>query len=52
MEDRKWDRVDLVTYGVEDEMHAINPVFPVVESMVATGELSGNIHFHKVGVVG
>ena len=41
--------MDVVTSGIEDETHAINPVIPVLESLVATGVVSGNIHIHKVG---
>lgn len=45
IEEQQWDRVDVVTNGVE----VINPVVPSLESMVAAGELPSNIHFHKVG---
>ena len=41
--------MDVVTSGIEDETHAINPVIPVLESLVATGVVSGDIHIHKVG---
>ncbi|CAM9641409.1 unnamed protein product [Scytosiphon promiscuus] len=47
LEEWKWDRVDLLTNGVVDSEHRINPVVPALESKVAAGELVGNIHFHK-----
>lgn len=45
MEEQQWDRVDVVTNGAE----VVNPVITSLESMVAAGELPGNIRFHKVG---
>lgn len=47
IEDQEWARVDVVTNGLEDEHHALNPVVPALEAKVADGELPGNIHFHK-----
>lgn len=48
IQDQEWDRVDVVTNGIVDETHAINPIVPALEAKVAKGQLLGNIHFHKV----
>lgn len=48
LEERPWDRVDVVTNGFADATHGINPVVPALESKVANGELAGHIHFYKV----
>ncbi|CAN0089910.1 unnamed protein product [Scytosiphon promiscuus] len=47
LEERQWDRVDVLTNGLTDSTHMINPVVPALESKVNEGELLGNIHFHK-----
>ncbi|CBJ33259.1 hypothetical protein Esi_0450_0011 [Ectocarpus siliculosus] len=47
IQDQQWDRVDVVTNGIEDKNHAINPIVPALEAKVAKGQLPGNIHFHK-----
>ncbi|CAB1107139.1 unnamed protein product [Ectocarpus sp. CCAP 1310/34] len=52
IQDQEWDRVDVVTDGIVDETHAINPVVPALEAKVAEGELAGNIHFHKNRTIG
>ncbi|CAM9229439.1 unnamed protein product [Ectocarpus sp. 12 AP-2014] len=52
IKDQEWDRVDVVTNGIVDETHAINPVVPALEAKVAEGELPGNIHFHKNRTIG
>ena len=48
IEERKWARVDIVTNGIEDDQHALNPVVPALEAKVAAGDLPANIHFYKV----
>ncbi|CAN0085914.1 unnamed protein product, partial [Ectocarpus sp. 4 AP-2014] len=52
IQDQEWDRVDVVTNGIVDEAHAINPVVPALEAKVAEGELLGNIYFHKNRTIG
>ncbi|CAN0058419.1 unnamed protein product [Ectocarpus sp. 6 AP-2014] len=47
IQDQEWNRVDVVTNGIVDETHAINPIVPALEAEVAKGQLPGNIHFHK-----
>lgn len=43
-----WARVDVVTNGDVDYRHALNPIVPALEAMVASGELQSNVHIHKV----
>ena len=43
--------MDVVTSGIKDETHAINPVIPALESLVPTGVVSGDIQIHKVLVL-
>ncbi|CAM9816372.1 unnamed protein product [Scytosiphon promiscuus] len=52
MEHQRWDRIDVVTNGYQDENHVINPVVPALEAKVASGELAGDIHFHKNRTMG
>ncbi len=47
---QEWDRVDIVTNGRTKNNITLNPVVPALEAMVKDGELTGNIHFHKVCV--
>lgn len=48
LEQQKWDRVHIVTNGLQDAAHVINPVVPALELKVAVGEIPGNIWFFKV----
>lgn len=48
IEDQNWTRVDVITNGLIDDDHALNPVVMALEDKVANGELPGNIFFHKV----
>eukprot|EP00752_Nemacystus_decipiens_P014352 g12769.t1 len=44
MQDAKWDRVDVVTNGLDKD--SLNPVIPALQAKLSAGELPANVNIH------